>query len=95
MIIFHTDHPEIENDPFKTTQIEHVFYFSLNIKHKIMVTNCAGMSIFVLSFFTFSMDNALIVCQDTNYNVLSGSMILNELSYITQVFQFHVLKYVH
>ena len=31
---FNTDHPEIENDPFKTTQMENLFYLSLNINIK-------------------------------------------------------------
>ena len=53
------------------------------------------MSVLILSACTFSLDGALIVWQDTNYNVLTGSMVLNELSYITQVLQFRVLKYVY
>ena len=75
VIIFHSDHQEIENNPFKTTQMENLFYLSLNITHKRMFTNCAGMSVMVLSACTLSLDGALIVCQDRNFNVLSGSMV--------------------
>jgi len=40
-----------------------------------MFTNCSGMSVMILSACSFSLDGALIVCQDRNFNVLIGSMV--------------------
>ena len=51
-----------------------------------MFTKCAGMSVFVLSVCIISLDCAVIACQDTKYNVLCCSMVLNGLLCVAQVF---------
>jgi hypothetical protein len=95
VIIFCIDHSEMENNPFKTTQMENLFYVSLNLKYKRMFTKYAGMLVFVLTVSTISLDRALIVCQNMKYIVLCYGMVLNGSSCITQVFNSVACSEIH